>query len=151
MLVSLYCTSLTFVVWQLDVLKLSIHHSCGFEVRGRLADLSVSRRHGGSSLKETQQITSSLRMLICQCTTPWYAISWVGSEANPGSVRLHDGVGWVVENYPAAFKSFNCFLSFPTLFDVCIALSWFGEANHVWSHACQLLSRQGTMVFWRLA
>lgn len=35
------------VVRELNVFKLSVHHSCGLELRSRLTDLSVSRRHAG--------------------------------------------------------------------------------------------------------
>lgn len=36
---------ITSVFRELDVFKLSIDHSCSLELRGRLSDLGVSRRH----------------------------------------------------------------------------------------------------------
>lgn len=40
-------TTVTFVVPKLDVLKLPLHDSGGVEVWGGLANLGISRRHGG--------------------------------------------------------------------------------------------------------
>lgn len=58
---------LTSVFRELNVFKLSVYHSCGLELRSRLTDLSVSRRHFEACLalltKKNPRRTSKILLL----------------------------------------------------------------------------------------
>ena len=84
--------TVTSVVWQLDVLELSVHYSCGFEVWGRLADLSISSRHdggGGKWLRARHHIHQKITGKLQTCSlvepgTPPGALIAVKPSGNLG-------------------------------------------------------------------
>lgn len=59
---------LTSVVRELNVFKLSVYHSCGLELRSRLTDLSISRRHLEDCLSLLTRKTKNIKNIIIAAT-----------------------------------------------------------------------------------